>query len=355
MTFSLVLVLWITFYADASLSSIQNYHDLVVVGSTMMDFVAYSSRIPKLGETISGESFQKNFGGKGANQAVMAARLAGRVSLVSKIGHDSEGDAYLMQLKMEGVDINAIERSSRSTGIACITVDNLGSNTIVIIPGANLDINLSDIDVHKGLILNSKVLLCQNEIPTVCTYQALQIAQDCHTISILNPAPVSSDIQEILPLLSKADILCPNEVELSMLTSLPTETNEQIEIAVQKCLLYGTKVVIVTLGSRGAYYCRAGQKGVFFPVISKVNAIDTVGAGDSFIGTLGLNIARGCTLTESIQRALGCASISVTRRGAQCSYPNLSELPLDLHPPSTIHKDLISLTKLEFRNRILNF
>ena len=335
-------------------------------------FVAYSSILPSKGETVFGKSFHKNYGGKGANQAVMVARLDGHVSFLTKVGSDSFGDDYISQLLREHVNIDLILRSSESTGIACINVEDSGSNTIIIIPGANSDLSVDDVrTIHTSNIniQRASVLLCQNEIPLLSTLTALNIAKHCGMLSIWNPAPAPTMI-ESQELISITDIVCPNELELAAMTGLPTNSDEEVQEASKILLGMGCLAVIVTLGSRGA--CLITNREISFFNAPKVAAKDTVGAGDAFIGisvysmdnirfidsffcyfifmfcfehtvgSLSLNLARHVPIHTSIRRAIGCASLSTERNGAQASYLNLNELPMELRPPieAEIHQEM---------------
>jgi ribokinase len=313
---------------------------VVVFGSTVIDFVAYTNDLPQKGETVFGSGFAKNYGGKGANQAVQASRLGIDVSMCGCVGRDSLGEEYLRQFDIENVDTVLLRRSAKTTGIASINVDSSGANTIVIVPGANEDV---EIDSHLAAhIKNARVLICQNEIPFSATLEALQIAKTSPTLSILNPAPASL---QLVDLITFCDIICPNETELCTLTSLPTHTEAEIQIAGDKLLSYGCKVVIVTLGEKGAYVATK-VKNLFIRT-SIVNAIDSTGAGDSFIGTLASNLSRGCSLQQAVKNALFCATISVTRPGAQKSYAYQYEIPQEFQPPShteELHNKEIILT-----------
>ena len=311
--------------------------EVAVVGSTMIDLVAYGPSLPLRGETVFGTSFAKNFGGKGSNQACQCARLGLCVTHIGQVGEDSLGQEYLDQLVSEGVDTKFMRRSTngKSTGIAVINVETLsGANTIVIIPGANDDLELSDDAIDH--VQRAKVLITQNEVPKKITLKALQLAQNCgQMVSIFNPAPVSEGLEDII---AASDIVVPNETELSMLTGLPTITDAEIEIAAVKLLKMGCRVVIATLGENGAYVTTTsggtdGSGGGVFLRAEKVTAVDSTGAGDSFIGTLASNLARGAKLTQSVRNALHCATISVTREGAQKSYAKLHEVSVDYQPP----------------------
>lgn len=289
---------------------------VAVVGSMMIDFVAYSPRIPHVGETIFGSKFEKNYGGKGANQAVMVNNLGIPVSMFCKIGQDSFGEEYIQHLGSVGVTVHALKADvGISTGIACITVDDNGSNSIVIIPGANIAITANDITFDESDnetttanplkcwandILKANVIVCQNEISRIGTETVLKMVFDYNNsisnhskqskITIFNPAPAT---KECLEYFAYADIICPNEVELAMLTDMPTNTDIEIECAVKQLLNHptnmkntGCQVAIVTLGARGVCLYRKSAKssGIQFISAPSVKCIDTVGAGDCFIG-----------------------------------------------------------------------
>lgn len=306
----------------------------------------YSGKqLPKPGETVLGTLFEKNFGGKGANQAVQCGRLGIKVAMNATVGCDEFGSDYIKQFTIEGVDSTYVARSTHlTTGIASISVDQTGQNCIIIVPGANLDFVQTTIERNESLISQSKVLICQNEISFDATLASLKYARSHRTIAILNPAPVSESTVDLLPY---CDIICPNETELSSLTGgMPTTTNEEIKVAATSLLSKGCSIVVVTLGERGA--CIVASNKCEFISAPAVKAIDTVGAGDSFIGSFAANVVRGATLQAAVNRAIQCASISVTRKGAQKSSPTLSELPANIRPPE--FND--SLTKEDIRSNL---
>ena len=306
--------------------------EVTVVGSTMVDLVAMTASLPKQGETVFGSKFAQNYGGKGSNQAVQVSRLGVKVAHVGRVGMDAFGDDYFAQLTKEGVDTTFMRRSNngKATGIAVINVEaTTGANTIVIIPGANEDLHLDD-DAATAAVAQSNVVITQNEVPRATTLQALQLARSSgRVVSIFNPAPVSADLAELVGM---CDICVPNETELAALTSLPTSTNSDIEAAAQRLLQMGCRVVIATLGDKGAYVVALGQAGAFFAA-EAVAAVDSTGAGDSFIGTLAACLARGAPLTRAVRSALHCATLSVTREGAQKSYAGANDVDDEVRPP----------------------
>ena len=228
-----------------------------------------------------GNSFNQSFGGKGSNQAVQCARLGICTKMVGFVGSDGFGADYIEQLKCQHVDTVDIYRSSAlGTGTASIQVDNGGQNTIIIVQGANMELLPGCGADFEGIVRNSRVVLCQNEIPFETTQHILQLCKKNGVVAVLNPAPSSNRMLDLLPL---CDLFCPNETELASLSGLPTDTDEQIQIAAETLIELGCETLLVTLGARGAAVVRRGSF-LFYPTFHRVSAIDTVGAGDSFIG-----------------------------------------------------------------------
>lgn len=201
--------------------------------------------------------------------------------MAGMVGTDSYGSDYLQQLTKEGVNVDAIKISTtRTSGTASIQVDSRGQNSIIIVQGANLDLLPAVVQTLESTIEQAKIVLCQNEIPVDSTREVLQLCAKHGTVSVLNPAPAAAAMVDLIPL---CDIFCPNEVELSSLSGLPAGTNEEIQLAAERLLSFGCKIVLVTLGARGACLARNGECK-FFTDVPQVHAVDTVGAGDSFIG-----------------------------------------------------------------------
>lgn len=303
--------------------------EVVVVGSAGIDLVTYVQNFPKSGETIIGNSFEQKFGGKGANQAVILSRLGTKCGFCAMIGEDSYGDLYMNQLINEGVNINGILKTNLvPTGVACITVANGGANMIIINPGANYSLHKDHIQYTlTSLFQSAKVLVCQNEIPPESTLFALQLGKQLGMLTIFNPAPISSNRELLWNSILEADIICPNETEIYELLNheFSVETIEDIQIATQNLHQRGVKIIIVTLGSRGAFLStNLFHELIPAPIVE--NCIDTVGAGDCFVGTLAHHLSHGSNLHNAIEKSIQCASISVTRKGAQESYPTSAEL-----------------------------
>ena len=311
--------------------------DVCVVGSSNVDYVARAARLPKVGETVFGHTFLTSFGGKGANQAAMAARLGARVTMVSRIGRDGPGREVLENFRALGIDARHVTfDGSASTGVALIAVDDQGRNLLVAVPGANRDLSPADVERAAGAIRAADVLVCQLEVPLETTLRALQIAREGEAagrrvFTLLNPAPLPD--RPLPPeLLGLADVVVPNETEAEKLTGLPVETLPQVEAAARRLLEMGAARVIVTLGGRGALLAVRGAGARHFPAVP-VEAVDSTGAGDAFVGALAWLIGRGDELEGAVRRAGAIAAVSVTRPGAQVSYPRAEEIPHLLDGP----------------------
>ena len=295
---------------------------IVVVGSTNTDMVIKTSKLPLPGETILGGEFLMNPGGKGANQAVAAARLGGKVTLVAKTGEDIFGRQTKSLFESENLDTEFLFSDSESpSGIALITVDSHAENCIVVAPGANARLVRQDIDLAAAAIQNAEIVLMQLEIPLDTVIYATEIAFKAGKKVILNPAPAQP-----LPieLLEKLYMITPNETEAELLTGIHVTDQISAESAARVLLGKGVQVVVVTLGNKGAL--------LVTPDICKlipgyqVEAIDTTATGDCFNGALAVAISEDAGLIKAVGFANKAASISVTRMGAQASAPYRSEV-----------------------------
>jgi len=295
---------------------------IVVVGSTNTDMVVKARHLPVPGETILGGAFLMNPGGKGANQAVAAARLGGNVTFVAKVGDDIFGRQALEGFKDEGIDTHYIYTDpAQPSGVALITVDEKAENCIVVAPGANAALNKADIDVAASEIANAALLLVQLEVPIETVEYAVQKAVEAGVKVILNPAPACS-----LPegLLKNLYMLTPNETEAALLSGVEVSDLESAKKAAQILHSKGVEIVIVTMGSDGALIY---QNGVFEMVAAqKVKAVDTTAAGDTFNGALVVALSEGLPVAEAVKFASKAAAISVTRMGAQSSTPYRKEI-----------------------------
>jgi ribokinase len=287
----------------------------------MIDLISQVPRLPKLGETLVGRSFHLGYGGKGANQAVMAAKLGARVTMVTKLGRDVFGDGTLKNYREQGIDTTYVMfDDSRFSGVAPIFVDDNAQNFIVIVPGANTGLSPADVQASKQVILGADILISQLEVPMETTLEAFRIAKSGSVRTILNPAPAAPIPDELVQL---ADICAPNETETELLTGQSAGTLAEAEAAARKLLLRGTKTVILTLGERGALMVD-NDTVEEIPAV-KVDAVDPTGAGDAFIGSLAVFLGEGLPLRDAIRRANAVAALSVTRIGTQVSFPKRAE------------------------------
>ncbi len=297
---------------------------IVVVGSINLDLVAATERIPTAGETVSGRNFHTFPGGKGANQAVAAARVDGAVSMIGRVGADAFGEQLLTSLQESNVDTQAVETVPGSSGLAMITTDAAGQNAIIVIPGANATLSSADLDRHIDLIRSAGILLTQLETPLETVEHLAAIAVRERIPLILDPAPAC-----FLPpsLLRSVEWLTPNETETSSLLGHgPQELSEDmIEDAAEALLRSGSRNVILKLGSRGCYVALASGVRQLLPAYS-VKAVDTTAAGDAFNGALAVALLNGQDPMESASWAMAVAAISVTRPGAQPSMPTAGEV-----------------------------
>jgi ribokinase len=298
-----------------------------VVGAANIDLISYVPRLPALGETLHGSSFRTGFGGKGANQAVMAAKLGAAVTMITKVGQDDFGTSSLDNFRRYGIDVEHVSRTDRaSTGVAPIFVDPDGNNAIVIVTGANDLLDADDIAAARPAMREAGVVICQLEIPVEVTAEALRVARAEGTRTILNPAPARADLPE--ELLRSSDVLCPNQSEAALLTGLPVGTVDEAQAAAAALLTRGPGAVLITLGADGCVV--ADADGVTQLPGVAVDAKDTTGAGDAFVGALGCFLARGDGLREAATLANRIAALSVQRQGTQTSFPDRSELPPDV-------------------------
>jgi ribokinase len=294
---------------------------ICVVGSCMIDLISRVPRLPKLGETMFGHEFHMGYGGKGANQAVMAAKLGAHVTMVAKVGRDVFGEGTLNNFREQGIDTGRVLfDENRFSGVAPIFVDDNARNFIVIVPGANSGLSPADAQAAREVILAADILICQLEIPVETTLEAFRIAKGGSVRTILNPAPAAAIPDELLRL---ADICAPNETETELLTGMPVGTPAEAEAAARRLLDRGTKTVILTLGERGAMVVDEAKVEILSAV--PVNAVDPTGAGDAFVGSLAVFLGEGLAFPDAVRRANAVAALSVTRIGTQVSFPKRSE------------------------------
>lgn len=295
---------------------------VIVVGSINMDITARTDKLPDTGETVAARSVEYLPGGKGLNQAVAAAKIGTTVVLAGCLGSDSFADELASFIRRHKIDVSCLRRSEKNSGIALITVDERGQNTIVVAPGSNADVCPED--VKKLPVGPGDVVVCQFEIPPAAVAAAFAKAHRYSARTILNPSPVCPIPEEIF---RNTDILIVNETELAFLSRENFDENtpaEKIADAAEKLKTDAEQTVIVTLGSRGALI--AGGKDMLFVDSYKVPAVDTVGAGDCFAGVFAAKLAEGKDVGESVKTAARAAAVCVTRKGAAPAMPDAGEL-----------------------------
>ena len=295
---------------------------VIVVGSANTDLVLRVPKLPRPGETITGGQFQIIAGGKGANQAVAAARAGAQVTLVANIGRDHFGHAALQGLRLEGIGTRQIVRSKTThSGVALILVDARGENLIGVARGSNDQLLPGHIQAALPAFRTARCLLVQLEVPMATVRRAIELATRHHVPVLLNPAPAQ---RMPTSLLRGVTFLTPNEHELAALSGLPVKRKAEVEAAAWRCHQLGAKDVLATCGARGV--CRCSASGTRWYPAPKVKAVDTVGAGDCFCGAFAAAIAEGNSLEYAILFAVTAAAISVTRPGAQPSMPARREI-----------------------------
>ncbi len=300
---------------------------ICVIGACNLDLISYVPRLPRMGETLHGDRFHMGFGGKGANQAVMAAKLGGEVAMVSKLGRDIFGENTAENFKAMGVDITHVHFTEQAfSGVAPIAVDREGKNSIIIVTGANDLLTTEEIEDARPVIAGSSVLVFQLEIPLEITLAALRIARQEGVSTIFNPAPARNKLPDEFYQLS--DIFCPNESETEILTGMPAGTIKEAEAAARVILERGARTVILTLGERGSLLVLDNETSLV--PVKQVRAVDTTGAGDAFVGSLAYFMAEGKPLAESMKRANQIAALSVQASGTQTSFPLREDLPPEL-------------------------
>jgi ribokinase len=297
---------------------------ILILGSSNTDMVVKSERLPKPGETIIGGDFMINPGGKGANQAVAASRLGGDVIFVCKVGNDDFGERTCAILEKEKIDTSyIIKEKGGISGVALITVDKDGENSIVVASGTNASFSVSDLSDVKDVIKNASILVLQLEIPIGTAIEASKIAKENGVTVMLNPAPAPSNG---IPkeLLDNVDIIIPNETEAEIITGIEVFNSETAVKAAEVMNGMGISTVIITMGSKGAFL-KDNKHSILIPS-TKVNAIDTTAAGDTFCGALSVAFAESQDIVDAIKFACKASAIAVTRMGAQASIPYRKEL-----------------------------
>jgi ribokinase len=292
--------------------------DVVVVGSINHDLTVVADRLPRPGETVLGTEHHSGPGGKGANQAVAVARLEGRVAMIGRVGDDDQGRTMAEVLEAERVDVSRVIRDpTAATGLAVITVDAAGENSIVVSPGANRFLDADQVRSDAEVIAAAPVVLTQLEIPMDAVLEAASIAAGRF---LLNPAPAQALSNDLLALV---DVLLPNRSELAGLIDgeEPTNNDEVVDMA---RAIAGPGAVVVTLGAEGALVVE-GTEATHVPS-PQLEVVDTTGAGDAFCGAVARSLAQGGSLTEAVRWGVAAGAIATTRPGAQSALPTLGEL-----------------------------
>lgn len=295
---------------------------IFVLGSFMMDLVVRAIRAPEAGETVIGESFGRFPGGKGANQAVAAARLGGKVMMAGKLGSDMFGQEMLSAVQREQVDTrHIISMDDVPTGIGSVVLDRSGQNRIIVVPGANMSYTLDEVNRLEPDIRQADLLIMQLEMELSVVERAAELAASHGVPVMLNPAPAR---QLSDALLRNVSYLTPNESELELLSGMRVRNMKDTELAARSLLAKGVQCVIVTLADKGALICHGG--GCQHVQGYAVEPVDTVAAGDSFNGALAVQIVQGVPLAEAVRFANAVGALTVTKEGAIPSLPTLGEV-----------------------------
>lgn len=297
---------------------------ITVVGSINMDLVASIKEIPKIGETVLGNSFIQNTGGKGANQAVAAAKLGSDVVFIGCVGDDIFGETLKNALQVNGINIchlNTIKNCS--SGIALIQVNEAGQNNIVVIPGSNYAITKKDIDNNIDVFSRSNIVMLQMEIPADVVQYCLEKAKEAGCITILNPAPACELSSQLI---ENIDILVPNEHELQRIVGSDCNTIDGIERAAKELLQMGIDTVIVTMGEKGVFYLDKLHREVY--PANKVKAVDTTAAGDAFLGGFACCYEKTKDISTAINYGQMVSAYTIQRVGAQQSLPFASDIKI---------------------------
>ena len=296
--------------------------DISVLGIFVADISFSGKKIPSVGETILGDSYNIGPGGKGCNQAIAISRLGGKVNFISKLGQDDYGELAISKLKKDNIDTSKIIISDKhQTGVAGILVDkNTGKNAINVIVGAPSTLKTDEIDLN--VIKNSQIFLTQLEIPKETTFDCLKFAKDNGVTTILNPAPASTLSKEFF---NYIDYFTPNETEAEFYTGIKIRNEKEAKEASTKLLNLGVKKVIITLGEKGLFYSD-GKEDIYIKALDLKNVLDTTGAGDAFNGGLAFALSQNKPIEEALNLANKVAGLSTTKFGAGKSMPLLKDL-----------------------------
>lgn len=295
---------------------------ICVIGSANIDLTFRTPRFPQPGETLTGHALHQGMGGKGANQAVAAARLGADVTFVACVGSDSFGAEAIRQYQSEGIRTEFVRQdTSQPTGTAAIIVDDNAENCIIVVPGANAGLTAEDVRRASSAIQQADAVVCQLETPHEVTLEAFRIARAAGRLTILTPAPVMELPDELLSL---CDLCVPNRTEIEVLVGRAVNNHDDAHAAANSLMSRGVKTVVLTMGGSGAFIVNETET-LHIPIV-KVDAVDTTGAGDAFTAALGVSLAEGMSLQEAARRASMVAAITVTRIGTQAAFPHRAEV-----------------------------
>ena len=299
--------------------------DICVLGNFVADNSFYAKKLPTKGETVFGTGFQIGPGGKGSNQAIAAARLGSKVSFLGKIGDDANGKMAIELYKKNKIDQQTIIISKEHpTGVAGLMISKEdGTNSIIVCPGASMEITKDEVDKYSSLITSCKVFLTQLEIKTDVTLHALKLAKKGNAITILNPAPAVKIEDEFFKYI---DFFTPNETEAQFYFGKKIESYEEAKLAGDFFLKKGVKNSIITLGEKGAYFSNAGLHFSVPALNLKGKVIDTTGAGDAFSGAFASGLDKKMEIKDCLNFAIKASGISTTKKGAADAMPFLKEI-----------------------------
>lgn len=296
--------------------------DIVIVGSNMVDLVTYVDRMPKLGETLEAPEFQMGCGGKGANQAIAASRLGASVRMITRVGDDAFGPNTVKNFEDNGIDTSWVLTTEGSSGVAPIFVDEDSNNSILIIKGANNKLSPDDVKDASDEIASAKLMVLQLEVPLETVYTAIDTAAEHGVPVLLNPAPAVAELDPAY--VAKCTYFVPNETELSLLVGRDLVELDEIEAAAIELMADSAlEHLLVTLGSRGVLWVHDSQATLIESVA--VDAVDSTGAGDAFIGSFAASLVAGADVEGAIAEANLYAAHSVTGKGTQTSYATKDE------------------------------
>jgi ribokinase len=295
-----------------------NPPDIAVIGSINMDLVVRCALLPEPGETILAESSVEVCGGKGANQAVAAARAGGNVTMIGRVGNDAFAGRLVDNLRHEQICTDAIHSTANcASGLAIVAVEQSGQNSIMVVPGANGHVDVEDVQASQQVIAASQIVLLQLEIPADAVLAALRIAREAGVRVILDPAPALPDWPADL---FNVDVLCPNESEAAALLGCPIESLDDVAAGARKLHQLGVRHAAITLGARGTMVCDGGSPRLIEPFA--VTAVDTTAAGDAFAGALAVRWSEGASFSGAIQFANAAGALAASREGAQPGMPH---------------------------------